>query len=101
MNSIIKSNKRNKDFDREWQGYSLDELEHRRVVNTVKCELLKEQMTMVYGTTVNSLMGGNGRENRESQLENGISRIISYATYGAQAYKYVKSIINLYKSFKS
>lgn len=100
MSKLLKS-ERKKVIPREWNGYSLDELEHNRVVNAVKQELIKEQMTMVYGTTVNTLLGTNNRSAGEARLENGLSRFISYASYGATAYKYVKSLINLYKSFKS
>lgn len=101
MNNLIKSDKRSNDLPLEWQGYSLDELEHNRVVNAVKRELLKEQISIVYGSTVNNLLGTKNLKTEETRIENGLSRFISYATYGAQAYKYVKSIINLYKSFRS
>ena len=84
----------------EWKGYSLDELEQCRLVNAVKSELIKEQIAVVYGTTASSLMG-NGRDDMAETGGDWWTKFVSYAGYGIRAYKYIRTITDLYHRFKS
>ncbi len=79
---------------REWRGYTIDELEQRRVVNKVKCDLVKEQFGLVYKSAQASLMSGGGGMPFEEQ----INKVMTYATYGMQIYRYAKDIFSLFRS---
>lgn len=79
---------------REWCGYTIDELEQRRVVNKVKCDLVKEQFGLVYKSAQASLVSGGSGMPFEEQ----INKVVTYATYGAQIYRYAKDIFNLFRS---
>lgn len=79
---------------REWRGYTIDELEQRRVVNKVKCDLVKEQVGLVYKSAQASLVSGGSGMPFEEQ----INKAVTYATYGVQIYRYAKDIFNLFRS---
>ncbi|MBD5365955.1 MAG: hypothetical protein HDR82_02905 [Bacteroides sp.] len=79
---------------RKWRGYTIDELEQRRVVNQVKCDLVKEQFGLVYKSAQASLMSGGSGMPFEEQ----INKVVTYATYGVQIYRYAKDIFGLFKS---
>ncbi len=80
-----------------WRGYSIDELEQRRAINAVKCDLIKEQLSYAYKgmTSSFSLTGGN------SLLGVRFDQVMAYTAYGVQFFKYAKNLVSLYRSIKS
>ena len=79
-----------------WRGYTIDELEQRRAINAVKCDLVKEQIAYVYkGLTASIGAGG------DAPLGPRFGRIMSYVSYGMQFFKYARSIASLWRDFRS
>lgn len=100
MNKLKRTNALAAQQEKEWTGYSIDQLEQCRLVNAVKRDLIKEQLALVYRTTTAGLTGQGSGTNSDG-IENGLSRFMTYAGYGMRAYKYIKSIMQLYRSFKN
>ncbi len=84
---------KNSDRNLEWRGYSIEEMEQRLVVNKVKSEFIVGQMKFVYGSMQSSDLMQSG----DVPFGNKISKFITYVTYGFQAYKYVKQVLEIFK----
>ncbi|MDE6154690.1 MAG: hypothetical protein K2G21_11165 [Muribaculaceae bacterium] len=82
---------------KKWRGYSIDELEQRRAINAVKCDLIKEQLSYAYKGMVSSfsLTGNNSILGMKSD------QIMAYMAYGVQFFKYTKNLVALYRNIKS
>lgn len=82
--------------NREWKGYTIDELEQRRAINAVKCDLIKEQLSISYKNMTASFVSSGTTE-----MTMNINRAMTYASYGIQIFRYARSFISLFKDFKS
>ncbi len=100
MNKLTKTVSYGNDRVEEWSGYTLDQLEQCRLVNAVKCELLKEQMNVFYSNTA-SMLTGQPSGAAQGPYGSIFSQFMNYAGYGLKAYKYIKGIVQLYRSFKN
>lgn len=81
---------------RKWNGYSIDELEHRRIVNSVKCDLIKEQLALAYkGMTGEYSVSGTGRFNLR------LDQLMTWGAYGLQFLGYARRFMSIYRNFKS
>lgn len=81
---------------RKWNGYSIDELEHRRIVNSVKCDLIKEQLALAYkGMTGAYSASDTGRFNMR------IDQLMTWGAYGLQFFGYARRFMSIYRNFKS
>lgn len=74
-----------------WRGYTITELEHRQAINAVKCDLIKEQMSLAYSQAVNSFNGESGK------LGSQFSKALSYLSYGVQVFKYARTVYSIFK----
>lgn len=85
--------------EKEWRGYTLDQLEQIRLVNAVKCDLLKEQLQVVYLNTSYALAG---QSDTTAGIKYGsqLSNIINYAGYGYKAYRYIKGVFHILRNLK-
>lgn len=80
-----------------WRGYTIDELEQRRAINAVKCDLVKEQIAFVY----KGIAAPTGAENGDSPIGLRLSRIMSYVSYGMQFFRYARSISSLWRDLRA
>lgn len=88
-----------------WRGYSLEELAHRQAINAVKQQMTLEQLSTVYahmasspGAALTADAGGGGLLSR---LSDRLSKIMTYATYGAQALKVARQVRNIIAQFRN
>ena len=80
----------------EWNGYSIDELEQRRVINSVKCDLIKEQLTLAFkGMT--GAYSASGTERFNVKLD----QLMTWGAYGLQFFGYARRFMSIYRNFKS
>ena len=82
--------------NQSWRGYTLEELAHRRAINAVKQELTREQLSLVYSR----LSGNTGSGPVSKSVESGLSRFMTYATYGAKAFSIVRKISGIFRQFR-
>lgn len=74
-----------------WKGYTITQLEHRQAINAVKCDLIKEQMSLAYSQAMNSFGGESGK------LGPQFNKVLSYLSYGVQICKYARTVYSIFK----
>lgn len=75
----------------QWKGYSWDELKFRRLVARTKLEIAKANLVGQYQQMLSS-------ENTGSRLLSRMGSYVEYATAAFQAYKWGKSLWQLFRS---
>lgn len=80
----------------QWRGYTIDELERRRLVTSVKIDLVKEQIAIAYRGMTSPVRAEGG-----TNLGEQFNQMLTYASYGMQFVKAAKRLVALYRSIKS
>lgn len=96
-NTELQSAEKHIQDQQSWRGYTLDELEHRRAVNAVKCDLIKEQLNLATSMAFASASG----EGLQDVVGQRFNKAMSYLSYGVQFFKYARSLYSIIKSFRA
>lgn len=80
----------------KWKGYSLEQLENRRLINRVKCDLIKEQLAIVGRSATSRFSDGGGA----SALGSSINQYMTYASYGVTFFKYARRLYSIYRTIR-
>ncbi len=88
-----------------WRGYTLEQLSHRRAVNAIKQEMTMEQLAGAYSQLASGNVASGepaaGNATLADRLSSRLSKVITYATYGAQALKIVRQVKDVINQFRS
>ncbi|MCM1449580.1 MAG: hypothetical protein NC082_04505 [Clostridiales bacterium] len=96
----MENDKLNKELcsgNHDWKGYSLEQLEHLRLVNKVKQDLIKEQLSIVYRSATAQFTTSGENTVWGSQ----INKYMSYVTYGVAFAGYARRLYTMFRSVKS
>lgn len=81
----------------DWNGYTIDELEQRRVINSVKCEFIKEQLTLACRNMTSSFSASGGSDKFSLRL----NQVITWGAYGLRLFRSARDMVSLFRNFKT
>ncbi|MDE5607613.1 MAG: hypothetical protein K2I64_01620 [Muribaculaceae bacterium] len=89
----------------QWKGYTLEEMSQRRAINAIKQEMTVEQLSTVYTQLASGKISSDGSSSASpdliARLNSRLSKVISFATYGARALKIARQVKDVVNQFRS